>query len=80
MTGSSMEALQRVSCVRYPVSFQKNLDQVQALIDSGSQVNAMTPVYTKKLGLSIRKVDVDAQEIDGTTLANYGMAIASFSL
>lgn len=40
----------------------------------------MTPVYTKKLGLSIRKVDVDAQEIDGTTLANYGMAIASFSL
>ncbi len=35
------KALQRVSCIWYPVQLQNN--EVQALIDSDSEVNAMTP-------------------------------------
>ena len=53
---------------------------MQALIDSGSEVNAMTPAYASKLGLTIRKTDVGAQKIDGSHLATHGMVIAGFRL
>ena len=72
------EALQRVPCIRYPVQFQAN--QVGALIDSGSEVNAMTPAFAAKLGLSIRPTGIGAQKIDGSTLKTYGMVIAGFSI
>lgn len=34
----------KVFCIYYPIRFKKN--EIQALIDSGSEVNAMTPAYT----------------------------------
>ena len=84
MTVASMEAptpLRRVPCIDYPVSFRKDpAGPVSALIDSGSEVNAMHPDYAKKLGLDIRKTDVGAQKIDGTTLETFGMVIAAFSV
>ncbi len=67
-----------MSCIRYPVQFQNN--EVQALIDSGSKFNAMTPAYATKLGLTTRKTSVGAQKIDGSPLETYGMVTASFSL
>lgn len=70
--------LERVSCIYYPVQFKKDQTKVRALIDSSSEVNAMTPTYTKKLGLQIRKIDIGAQKIDGSTLETFGIAIASF--
>ena len=79
VTGASMEAvLQRVPCIRYPVQFQQG--NVQALLDSGSKVNAMTPAYATKLGLTTRKTDVGAQKIDRSTLVTYWMVIAGFSV
>ena len=75
---ASPEALQHVPCIRYPVQFQAQ--QVKALIDSGSEVNAMTPAFAAKLGLSTRPTGVGAQKIDGSLLATYGMAVAAFSL
>ena len=42
-------ALQRVSYVYYLIRFKKK--EVQALVDSGSEVNAMTPAYASKLSL-----------------------------
>ena len=40
--------LDRVPCIYYPVQFWKIKGAtIQALIDSGSKVNAMTPAYTK---------------------------------
>lgn len=38
----------------------------------------MTPAYAKQLGLKVRKTDVGAQKIDGSSLAIYGMVIARF--
>ena len=79
MTGASKEALERVSCIHYPVQF-KDTDKapVQALIDSGSKVNAMHLSFVKQLGLPIRPIDVGAQKIDGSTLDTHGMVVAAF--
>ena len=80
VTGAIEEALERVSYIHYPVQFKKDKNQVQALIDSGSEVNAMHPSFAKQLGLPIRPTDVGAQKIDGTTLDTHGMVVAAFLL
>ncbi len=83
MTASSeanIKSLQRVPCIWYPVQFQEDQHKVKALIDSSSGVNAITPAYAKKLGLTNRKTSVGAQKIDGSPLETYGMVSASFSL
>ena len=81
MTGAREEALKRVPCIHYPVQF-KDTDRapMQALIDSGSEVNAIHPSFVKQLGLSIRPTDVGAQKIDGTILDTHGMVVAAFSV
>ena len=33
---------------------------IWVLIDSGSEVNAMTPAYTKQLGLRVQKTGIGA--------------------
>ena len=65
MTETSKEddvVLERVLCIHYPVQFKKdaNETQVQDLIDSGSEVNAIHPTLVKKLGLPIRPTGVGA--------------------
>ena len=78
MTEASKEdgALDWVPCIHYPVQFKKN--EVRALINSGSEVNAMTPKYASKLGLKARHINVGAQKIDGSPLETFGMVLASF--
>ena len=84
MTGASREApkvrvLDRVSCICYPVQFRKDKSKdILALLDSESEVNAMTPAYAAYLGLKVRVTNVDAQKIDGSSLATYGIVIAAF--
>ena len=80
ITGPRTEALDCVPYIHYSVQFKKDTVKVQALIDSGSEVNAMAPTYAKKLGLRVRKTDVDAQKIDGSTLETYGIVIAGFQV
>ena len=70
--------LQRVFCIQYPIQVGKQ--SVQALIDSGSEVNAMHPDFAKKLGLQVLSTNVGAQKIDGSKLDTFGMVIASFSV
>ena len=74
--------MERVSCIYYPVQFKKDAHktQVQALIDSGSKVNAMAPAYASKLGLKVYPTNVGAQKIDGSTLETFGMVLASFQV
>ena len=80
-TGAREEALKRVPCMQYPVQFKgMSKAQGQALIDSGSEVNAIHPTFAKQLGLPIRPIDIGAQKIDGTTLDTYGMVVAAFSV
>ena len=48
MTDAREEALERVPCIHYQVRFKKDADKaVQALIDSGSEVNAIHPFFAK---------------------------------
>ena len=81
VTGAREEALEHVPCIHYPVTF-KETDKapVQALINSGSEINAIHPTFAKQLGLPIRSTDVGAQKIDGTTLDTNGMVVAAFSV
>lgn len=60
-----------VPYVYYPVQFQKHKSTIWALINFGSEVNAMTLAYAKQLGLKVWMTDVGAQKIDGSLLAIY---------
>ena len=83
MTETSKEddvTLERVPCVHYPLRFRKDTADVRALIDSGSEVNAMTPAYASKLGLRVRHTNVGAQKIDGSTLQTFEMVLADFQV
>ena len=70
--------LQRVPCVHYLIRFKKK--EVQTLIDSGSEANAMTPAYASKLGLRVHRINIGAQKIDSSTLETFGMVLASFQV
>ena len=76
MTDTSKKVV-RVPCIYYPIQFQRQ-EQVKALLNSGSEVNAMSPAYTKKLGLKTQKTYVGAQKIDGSALETFGIVIADF--
>ena len=82
MTSAREELLERVFCIHYPVQFKDTSEaQVQALIDSKSEVNAIYPTFAKQLGgFSIRTTDHGAQKIDGTILDTHGIVVAAFSV
>ena len=78
MTGKKKEEeLERIFCIWYPVTFK---NQIEVLLDSGSEVKVMNPVFASQLGLRIWKTNVEAQKIDDTTLETYGMVVSTFSL
>ncbi len=71
------EELERVLCIWYPIIFK---DQTEALLDSESEINAMSQAFAQQLGLKICKTNVEAQKIDGTTLETYGMVVFTVSV
>ena len=80
MIGAKKETLKRVFYIHYLVQFKKNTAEVQALIDSKSEVNEIVPTHVKKLGFQIRKNDIKVQKIDGSILEIYNMVIAGFQI
>ena len=60
MTGAREEVLERVPYNHYPVQFKKNKIQVQVLVDSRNEVNAMDQSFAKQLGFPIRPTNVGA--------------------
>ena len=72
--------LKRVSCVYFSHRFGKDTVDVRALIDSGSEVNAITLAYISKLDLRARHTNVGAQKIDDSILQTFGMVLASFQV
>ena len=80
VTDDGENVIIRVFCIHYPVRFQENKEQVRALLDSGNEVNIMSPAYAKKLGLKTWKTNVGAQKIDGSALKTFGMVIADFQV
>ena len=66
--------------IHYPFWFQKSQKYVRALLNSGSKVNTINPAFTKKLGLHIRKINVRAKKIDGSTLETFEMVITDLEI
>lgn len=75
---NSILPLKHMLCIYYQLYFKKNQSKIQALIDSGNKINAMTLVYIKKLGFWSQKTDTKVQKIDSSSLTIYGMIIARF--
>lgn len=59
------EKLEWVPCVWYFVIFKNS---TKDLLDSESEVNAISQVFAHQLGFKIWKINGGAQKIDGTTL------------
>ena len=69
-----------VPCIHYPFRFWKNTANVWALINLGSEVNAMTSAYIAKLSLKVWLIDIWAQKIDSSLPRTFKMVIASFQI
>ena len=54
------KTLECILYIHYLVYFKKDKTQIQALIDLGSEVNAIHLSFAKQLGLHIRLTDVRA--------------------
>ena len=82
MTSTREKALECIPCIHYSVQFKKDTSkaQVQALINLGSEVNAIYLTFAKQLGLPIRPTNVRAQKINGTMLDTYEMVVVAFSV
>ena len=81
MTGAREKALKRIPYIYYPVQFKDMSEaQIQAMVDSESEINTIHPTFAKQLGLSIRTTGVGVQKIDGTTLDIHEMVVAAFSV
>ena len=86
MIGASKEAskvrfLDKVPCICYLVQFCKDKgNDILVMLESGREVNAMTPDYVAHLGFKLRVTDIGAQKIDESSLATYGMVIAAFQV
>ena len=50
------------------------------MLDSGSEVIAISPAYTKKLGLKTWKLNVRAQKMDGSIFDTFAIVIADFQM
>ena len=86
ITDASREApkvriLDKVFCIYYSVQFRKDKSKdVLALLDCGSEINAMTLAYTVHLSLKVTMTNVGAQKVDGSSLVSYGIVIATFQV
>lgn len=67
-----------ISYIRYPVWFQDDQENIQALIDFKSEINTMISAYAMKLYLIYYKTKIGDQKIDGSILKIHGMVIVYF--
>lgn len=80
MVYNSAPSLKRVPYIHHPICLKKNQAEVQALLDFGSDVNAMTSAYTTKPDLKVWLTNIKAQKIDDYILEMIGMVLASFQI
>lgn len=74
-------ALAWVLYMYYPLHFWKNnKNKVQALINFGNKVNAMTPAIILKIGLWVCRIDIGIWKIDDSTLKMFKIVLASFKV
>ena len=76
VTETSGKEVVRVPYIHYLIRFQE--EQVKALLNRSSKVNAMSSAYAKRLGLKTWKTNVGAQKIDSSALETFWIVIADF--
>ena len=64
----------------YDIQMVKDLSILKALIDSGSEVNAIAPELVRSLGLQTLHTNWGAATIAGSRLTTHGMVLAKFSV
>lgn len=69
-----------VLCIYHLVRFKKDQANIQALLDSGSEINTISLAYAAKLGFKDRLTNVDAQKIDGSILKMFEIVLVSFQV
>lgn len=77
VTDNSIEIV-KVPYIYYPIQVYQ--DQIQALFNSGSKVNAINPDCTQKLCFKVQKTSIKAQKINNSTLETFEIAIANFQV
>lgn len=77
---SKVATLVCVPYISYPVQFRKDDNKVQALLDSGSKVNAINAAYAENLSLWIPEINVGIKKIDGSSLHSFEIVIANFQV
>ena len=53
---------------------------MSTLFNSGSEVNAIHPIFARELGLPIRLIDIGAQKINSTMIDIFGIVVVDFSM
>lgn len=62
--------------IHYLIWFEKN-EQIQALINSNNEVNAITLTYVAKLSLKIRHTNVETQKFDDSIHKRFEIVLAN---
>ena len=70
--------LEREPCILYDIGIKNR--KIQSLIDSGSEVNAISRDLVKSLKLPTLHTHWGAAKIDGSRLATFGMVLVTFSV
>lgn len=79
--GKNVIVLDRVLCIHYSVQFRKGDQKVtRPLIDFNSEINMMTLVYAKRLGLRTCQIKFEAQKMNNLSLEIFEIGIASFQI
>ena len=60
------------------MKFKRSHTKIQALLDFGSEINAMTLAYAAELELYVCFINVEAQKIDESTFLTHNMMLAKF--
>lgn len=74
------QQLEYVLSIQYPVKFKKSYIKVQALLNSNSKVNIITPAYTAKLRVVVHFIEVEPQKIDRSMLPTSGIVLTNFQI
>ena len=57
---NSADKIVKVPCIYYLIYFQEGHEHVKALLNNGNKINAMNPVYVKKLSFKFLKTNIKA--------------------
>lgn len=69
--------LKCIPYIHHLVEFKKDYIMVQALLDSGSEINTMNQADAAKLGIKIQSTNGNTQKIDDSTLSYINMLFAN---